>query len=323
MLPHRKIIAWILMFMVAFVAYFGFSAVTDAVVVDGASVFLVPAIWFLVTISLFSVGALLWQERMYKGVASVVVILPSLFFAPTLSHLGILLIAGLCVFGGLLHVGREISERIHLSLYRCVRVGLGSIIFALSIVISSQYYVHISPLTWEQLVPSFDLAQGSGAWLFRLAGTVSPSLATVQDRNLSVDTFLRELRPTVEVGGPGETLSNGIDEAVRQAEIVRSKIELSRLLGRSVSGDESMNAILSEVLRKKVTTFITGGVSEKTSKVPFFPYFLAILLFFTIYPIGSLLALPALALATIIFTLLVRNSLISVKSVSIEQEVIV
>ncbi|MGB3073261.1 MAG: hypothetical protein IPJ68_01815 [Candidatus Moraniibacteriota bacterium] len=323
MLSNRPIIALILLFAVALIGYFGFSSIMDAVLVEGASVFVAPAAWFFIILTLFSVGALVWHERMYQTAASIVLVISSFFFAPTLAHAGVSVVAGLCVFAGLLHIRRELTARIRLSLYRSVAVGVAPIILALSLVISSQYYTHVSTLSWDRLVPSFDLAEGSGAWLLRLAGTLSPSLAALQDRNLSVDEFLRDLKPAVEVGGPEETISNGIGEAVRQAEVIRSKLELSRLLGRSVNGDESMNALLSEALRKKTVAFVSGDAVGNTKAVPFLPFFLAILLFFTIYPILSLLIPLVLSLATVIFATLVRSGLIVVKKVPAEQEVIV
>lgn len=323
MTSKRQIIALILLFAVAIVAYFGFSSVTDAVLVTGASVFVAPAIWFFIVLTLFSVGAVVWRERPYQAVASLILVLPSFFFMPTLSHAVVLCIAGLFVFGGLLRISRELMSRIKFSLYRTVFIGLSPIILALSLIISSQYYTHINTLPWDQLVPSFDLAEGTGAWMLRVAGKLSPSLATLQNRNLSVDSFLRELRPVVEVGGSEETISNGLGEAVRQAEILRSKLELSRLLGREVKGDENMNTILSEVLRKKVIAFVSGNNAGDTTAVPFLPFFLAILLFFTVYPFGTILAPVALSVATVFFALLVRSGFITLKKVPAEQEIVV
>lgn len=323
MTSKRQIIALILLFAVAIVAYFGFSSVTDAVLVTGASVFVAPAIWFFIVLTLFSVGAVVWRERPYQAVASLILVLPSFFFTPTLSHAVVLCIAGLFVFGGLLRISRELMSRIKFSLYRTVFIGLSPIILALSLIISSQYYTHINTLPWDQLVPSFDLAEGTGAWMLRVAGKLSPSLATLQNRNLSVDSFLRELRPVVEVGGSEETISNGLGEAVRQAEILRSKLELSRLLGREVKGDENMNTILSEVLRKKVIAFVSGNNAGDTTAVPFLPFFLAILLFFTVYPFGTILAPVALSVATVFFALLVRSGFITLKKVPAEQEIVV
>lgn len=323
MSSQRQIIALVILFAVAFVAYFGFSSVTDAVLVSGASVFLAPMAWFFLLITLFSIGSIIWRERIHQVVASLLIVLPSLFFAPTLTHAVLLVVAGIFVFGGLLRIGRELGARLKFSLYRSVFVGMSQIIFALSLVISSQYYSHIEPLPWDRLVPSFDLAEGTGAWMLRVAGTFSPSLASLQNRDLSVDDFLYELRPAVEVGGSTESLSNGLGEAVRQAEILRSKIELSRLLGREVGGDESMNEILSEVLRKKIVAFVSGNAAGSADTVPFLPFFLAILLFFTIYPFGTFLAPVALALAAVFFALLIRAGFVAIKKVPAEQEIVV
>lgn len=323
MSSQRQVIALVILFAVAFVAYFGFSSVMDAVLLTGASVFLAPIAWFFLAITLFSVGAVIWRERTYQSVGSALLVLPSFFFAPTLTHAAILVVASLLIFSGLIRIGHELASRLRLSLYRSVFVGMSQIILACSLVISSQYYTHIEPLPWNRLVPSFDLAEGTGAWLLRIAGTFSPSLASLQNRDLSVDEFLTDLRPVVEVGGSTETVSNGIGEAVRQAEILRSKIELSRLLGREVGGTESMNEILSEVLRKKIVAFVSGNTAETTGSVPFLPFFLAILLFFTIYPVGSLLAPFALSLAAVLFALLVRSGFVVIKKVPAEQDVLV
>lgn len=323
MSSQRQVIALIILFVVAFVAYFGFSSVMDAVLLAGASVFLAPIAWFFLAITLFSVGAVIWRERTYQSAGSILLVLPSFFFAPTLAHAAILAAASLLIFSGLIRIGHELASRLRFSLYRSVFVGMSQIILALSLVISSQYYTHIEPLPWNRLVPSFDLAEGTGAWLLRIAGTFSPSLASLQNRNLSVDEFLTDLRPVVEVGGSTETVSNGIGEAVRQAEILRSKLELSRLLGREVGGTESMNEILSEVLRKKIVAFVSGNTTETTGSVPFLPFFLAILLFFTIYPVGSVLASLALSLAAVLFALLVRAGFIVIKKVPAEQDVMV
>ncbi len=279
MSSHRQTIALILLFGIAAPAYFGYSAVMQAVLVEEASVFIVPLLWFVLTLTVFSTGAVLWQGIAERSMASGLLILPSMFFAPSLMHGAVILVAALIVFGGLLRISRELASRLRFSVYRSVFVGLAQIIFALSLVISSQYYVHVDTLSWDRLVPSFDLGEGTGAWLLRTIGTVSPSLVSLQDRELSVDGFLREVRP-VQSSDESLGLEKSVVEAVRQAETMRSKTELSRLLGREVGGDEKMNEILSEVLRKKVIAFVSGGTPTASGNVPFLPFFLAILLFF-------------------------------------------
>lgn len=322
MLLKRQDIAILSLSLAAIAAYFGFSSVTDAVLVEGASTFVAPMAWFLVVLTLFSIGSLTWRERGYQWAAGLVLVIPSLFFALTIPHLGVVVIAGLFIFFGIHRIGRELDARIRVSLYRPVSVGIPQVVLALSLAISSQYYAQINTFSWDQLVPSFDLAEGAGAWMLRAAGKLSPSLTALQNRDLSVDAFLSELRPIVEVGETGETLGAGVGEAVRQAEMMRSKMELSHLLGREVGGEESVNAILSEVLRKKMIAFVTKGTSDSTP-VPFLPFFLALLLFFTVYPFGALLVPIALWLATGIFTFLVRSHGIELRSVPAERESIV
>ncbi len=322
MTSKRQIIALILLFLVGLFSWFAFSSVTNAVFSKTASVFIVPVIWFFLLLTAFSLASILWQESVYRSIGSVLFLLPSLFFAPSLAHLGIIALGALFVFIGLIRIDREIGERVRISIYRAVGVGFAQVLFALTLVISSQYYHNVNTLSWDELVPNFDLAEGTGAWLLRTASQFSPSLSTLQDRNLSVDSFLEELRPVVMLEN-GNVVERGVTGVLRQAEIIRSKAELSKLLGREVAGTENMNAVLSEVLRKKVIAFVSGREEKASNPVPFLPFFLSILLFFTVYPLGSIIGSFSLSLATVIFLALIRAKMIEVKRVPAEREIIV
>lgn len=322
MTSKRQAIALTLLFLVGIFSWFAFSAVMNAVFTKSASVFVVPVIWFFLLLAAFALASILWQEGVYRSIGSVVFLLPSLFFAPSLSHLGIIAIAAIFVFIGLVRIGREIEERIRISIYRAVGVGFAQVLFALTLVISSQYYHNVNTLSWDELVPNFDLAEGTGAWLLRTASRFSPSLSALQNRDLSVDSFLEELKPVVMLED-GNVVERGMSGALRQAEMLRSKAELSKLLGREVAGTENMNAVLSEVLRKKTVAFVSGREDRASSSVPFLPFFLSILLFFTVYPLGSIIGSFALSLATVIFFALVRAKMIEIKRVPAERELIV
>lgn len=318
----RQIISLLLLGLTALFAALAFSSVADAVFSKTASVFLVPAVWFLLLLTVFVLGTVLWQQTIHRTFGSALLLSSSLFFAPSVIHAGIVILGMIIVFIALIRIEREFSERTHISIYRGVTVGFAQIVFALALVISSQYYQHTNTLTWDELVPSFDLAEGTGAWFLRTAGQFSPSLATLQNRNLSVDSFLQEVKPVVMLEN-GNMVDRGINEALRQAEVLRSKSELSRLLGREVAGNESINEVLTEVLRKKMIAFVSGSEKRSSSAVPFLPFVLAILLFLTVYPFGSIIGTIALSMAALIFAGLIRSRVIEVKVVSAEREIIV
>lgn len=324
MASKRQAIALTLLFLTAVFSSFAYSAVMSAVFTKDASVFVVPIVWFFLLLMVFVLGSVLWQETASRAIGSIVFLSPSIFFAPSLPHLGIIFLGSVITFVGLIRIEKEFAERTKVSIYRGVGVGFAQVIFALTLVVSSQYFHHVNSLTWDELVPSFDLAEGTGAFLLRTASALSPSLSALQDRNLSVDSFLQELKP-VSVVGETSALEKGVSEALRQAEIFRSKTELSRLLGREVSGDENMNAVLSEVLRKKLIAFVSGRSeqSASTNPVPFLPFFLTILLFLTVYPLGALLGSLSLSFASLIFHFFIRSGLIVLKRVPVEREIIV
>lgn len=322
MTPQRQILAWVLLVVLLIVATGTFSAIANAVLATEASVLVAPTVWFLLLLLVIALGSIIWIGWKYQVLAICFLLLPGFFFAFTLTHVVVSLVAGLCLLGGLLKIQGELKARLAFSFYRTVTSGSSLIILALSLIISSQYFIHIETRSWDELVPNFDLAEGTGAWILRVAGKFSPALSSLQDRNLSVDRFLTDVRPVVAVNESGQALGQGIGEIFQQAELARSRLQLSRLLGRDVQGSENINQVLSEVLRKKVVAFVSGGGGSHQKAVSAVPFFLALLLFFTLYPVGMLVFPIALTLAALVFTFFVRAGFLTVKKVPVEQEVL-
>jgi hypothetical protein len=322
MASSRFILALSLLFCTAFLSYGAFGSVMDAVFSDGASDFLIPLIWFSALLTVFSLGTIVWREQSLRVTGVILFLVPSLLFAPGWVHAAVIVFSCLVVFGAELRINQEIRERLRLSLYRSVWTGFSALLFALSLAVSSQFYAHARSLPWEQLVPSFDLAEGTGAWLVRSLGKVNPAVQQLQDENLSVDTFLFEVRD-VRITELSEAVGRETIEGIRRAEAARSKLELSRLLGREVSGNERMQDVLSEVVRKKVVAFLSGGVERENLPVPVLPLFLAFLLFLTVYPLGTFFGPLALVVAQLAFAYFRRCGVIKTRAVTAEQECLI
>lgn len=293
----RKILGLCLLFAGGVFGFGAWYTLSRGILIAEASTFLVPFLWYLPLILSLLLGALLWQERSFALAGTVAIFLPSILQAPTVTHSLIVVGSGALVFLGIQRVQSELNERIHLALRRSLLAGAPLFVLGMSLVLSSQYFVQAQTLSWERLVPSFDLAEGAGPVVIQMIKPFYPELGRLQDKTVTVDSFLREVQESSRSEAPA-VLPRATQDMLWEEELARTKKELSRLLGREVLGTENMQALLNEVLRKKTIAL----VSEESTKlpVPVLPLFLAILLFLTLYPLLAFL-MPFVSLLAVLF----------------------
>ncbi len=294
-------------------------ALSRAVLVEEASSFLVPTLWFTVLFLFLLTGAMLWQEKQFAVLAAFFLVIPSLFEALSPWHALLVTISGILVYFGLRRIQHELDERLHLSVRRSLLSGMTLLVFGVTITLSSQYFVHVETLSWERLVPSFDLAEGTGPLLLRMIKPLYPGIDTLQDRSVTVDSFLREVQVRNETPVMNAPLE--VQNMFWEQELTRTKKELGRLLGREVVGTENMQTILAEVLRKKTVALFPNEDSKLP--IPILPFFLSLLLFLTLYPLLAFLVPLVGLLAALLFRIFtalgwVRKNLMSVEKEQIE-----
>lgn len=291
-------------------------ALSRAVLLEEASSFLVPTIWFSFLFLSLLTGVILWQENEFSVLAAFFVVIPSLFEAISPWHALLVTVSGLIIFSGLRRIQHELRERLHLSVRRSLLAGMTLLVFGVSLTLSSQYFVHAETLSWERLVPSFDLAEGTGPFLLRAIKPFYPEVDTLQDKTVTVDSFLREVQ--VRNDTPVMNAPLEVQSMFWEQELARTKKELGRLLGREVIGTENMQAILGEVLRKKTVTLFSH--ESKKLPIPILPFFLSFLLFLTLYPLLAFCVPFVGLLVALLFRIFLRLGWIRRSLVSVEQE---
>lgn len=290
-----------------------------AVLVEGASSFLIPSLSVAGLLLLVFLGSLVWQERSFQWLAASFLVIPSMLSALSLSHgLVMILAIGLIAFG-LHRIHQELHERIHLSIRKSILLGTTPLLLAISLLLSSQYYVHAEQLSWNRLVPSFNLAEGFGPLAIKLIAPFYPEMQKLNDAEVTVDSFLTEVQ-TREKPSWIEFVPPAGQETLLKGELERTKSELGRLLGRQVMGHENMQALLAEIIQQKTFTLLSK--EQQILPVPILPFILSLLLFLTVYPLMAFLA-PLVVLIVIgLFQLLRRTGWLVVKTESVEREFI-
>ena len=272
-----------------------------------------PLIWFSVLSAFFFVGAVVWSNVLLRILGSVLVFIPSLVFMHSWIHLGILSVAVLlaCWSGHIIQ--NETVERLIFHFFRTVRTGQLALVFALSLGLSSGYFMFMRDASWEQLVPRFQFGDGATKLIFKSAAFFYPELKKAADQNVTVDEFLLSMRANQTEAAPAEPAKtaasffsvpgvaeymneNGFSGEVLSDEELAQKMfvltgheQMASLIGRPVMGDERIADIFSLAIQKKVTLFLKGGEAMKQAPPKAVPFLLTVLLFLTLLSLGSVL----------------------------------
>jgi hypothetical protein len=288
----------------------------------------------------FFLGAILWHERYERILGATLPFLPIIFFAQELviviSVVGAILLTYLAIH----FIQKEKRERIRFQYFRVNQAGQLYFVMALALTISVAYFTLIRQASWEELVPKLRLGESSTTLLLRVIATWQPELANVKSEELTVDEYLLSL--AVE---PDETkekkldddqllsfevsLIPGIEENLRVAGLTMEDVRNSPqarnfylesghrhftwLVGGEVRGDEPINAVVSQVIQRKIIRTLDGSNQASQLSADTVPIAIAVVLFLALIPLGTLLGYIWLLLGYLIFIFLLRTGQLEIR----------
>ena len=328
-LSSQKMTKSLLVVSALFLSVLGWASV-DMLITRSASGWATAIGAFSAVAIVFLCAALIFRERKSRAIFVSVVFLPSLFFSPSIAHLAFVLLSGFMLFRGMSKVEEDMNFRLKLSLKKSMGAGVFSFSFAVALLIASAYYTHIRFSSWEDLVPRFTLAQGSGDVLLWAMGTAYPELGKIRKDGMTVDSFLQGMiasRKTPEEEPSFASLvprGNAPEDELlsKEMELSLGRLQMSRLAGRTISGDERVVDVLGEAFRHKIVALVSGDNAKKDLPAGVFPFFLSVLLFVTILSLSSLLRWVWVSGAALLMKLLIRVRVFSVQRIQAEQEVL-
>jgi hypothetical protein len=185
----RKAVELVLSLFALGFSLLGFASVASSVSADDGR-WGVPLLWFSLLAVCFLSAGVLYRKRSMVVAFIACSIGPSLLFAFTFAHLFLVALSVLLMSVGFLKIGDDLGSRLSISFRRSMGVGAFFFALPLSLLIASQYYVEIRSDSWQDLVPRFSLAEGSGDLILRAAGSISPEIGKIRDERMTVDSFL-------------------------------------------------------------------------------------------------------------------------------------
>ncbi len=331
---RKNILKFSLLFLSFAVAFFAWFSLNNAILIPNSSVWLVPMIWFSLFYIVYSLEFILISEKLLINLSIALGIFLSLIFVHIIWHFLFLLLAiGLFVIS-FKQIKNDLGQNVKLYLPKTLRMGKVSFIFALALVISSQYYFQAKAVGLLKF-PVFDVGVILENSLVRnILYKLNPDLQKINDKNLTVDQMiLQNYQASQILGEKSELLSvtqgnqailsvdlQKIEELQKQKILEAGRAQLGKMANRTLTGSEKVMDVFTIIVNQKIQSLISPDYAYKN--FPVIPIYMAIILFLTVLSLGAFLSRILVHLINFIFWILILTKIVEIKKVPVEMEVI-
>lgn len=348
---RKNILKYVLLGLMIIASFFAWFSVYRAMKIPEASTWLVPAICFSFYVILICLVAVLVRQEIVVELAIIFSFLLSLPFTFSVWYLLILTLCVLLMLYAVRNIREDLDLNVKISLWKSLFMGKFKIALALAIIISSQYFFFVNKTDGQKTVPKLDTSVMSSKLIEPILGIINPEFKKIQQDGLTVDQFILENQKNNESNFlinneemidqqiPADLPSKQRESLKQQAlqEIADSKSQLfeknnelvlmegrkqiSEMIGKDINGSEKIADVFAGLIDKKINDFFQPEVGENAPS-SLLSYIITAVLFLTIWPIGSVLALVWFIFVIIIFKILLYLGFVEIQTVTVEREVI-
>lgn len=307
---RNKILEPAMLAGVALSAFLAWTALYRAATVEGASVWGVPiTVFLLFLVALFMSAVLVKRTASLKTVLAVSLLL-SLVFAATPLHFAFLLPAIGLAWRGANDIRDGLYFSSKLRFFSSLMNGRSFFVYALIIVITSQYYALVSRSGGEVNLPTFKVSRNVAFKIGELYGRINPKYSFFSSaRGMTVDKFILQNRGA---GLPGEGAETG-------KLLERERKQLSALTGRPLDGSEPVAELFVDLVTGKINEYFSAGLAQ-SGESSSLPLFLSCVLFLTLLPLAAIIGYAGIFLSLLICGFLMKKGVIRKKLTHIQAE---
>ena len=348
----RRTLESILISITMITGFLSWFVVDRAITVVDSSTWAIPILCFSLYIIAICLSIILVRDTLLLELALLASMLLSFIFVRDIFHIFGIIIATYCIAMSTHKIRRDLDLNVKVSLWKSLHVGRVMLLLALSITVTSQYYVTIGKTDGEKNIPQFDLSLISSKVVMPMLATFNPSFKMITDDELTVDQFILQAQDDMSPNGQTDSLEELIEEQLPQSltpeekeqikaqemekiaaaqsqmkqknkELIlgEGRRQLATMVGHEISGQEKISAVFTGLINKKMNDYFRPDVTQGKKHSPF-PIILALILFLTVYPIGSILSNIWFLITKLVFSLLLKMKVIKINSITVEKQVI-
>jgi len=340
-MQKRKILEYFLFVLTATEAFFFWRACDQAIRAYDSSVWWLPISIFTLFFAGFCLEAVLLKKKSILVLLAVVSLDLSFIFSFSFWHLVVSVLAMFFIAAAENRIKNDLFYAVKINIWKSLRTGSTLLVFAFSLTVASFYYSEARDFPPEKLVPRF----GTGSITSQLVGKVMNFMfPKMQETNgdFTVDKMISEdekiksaVMSIADISAKSQMQQNtsDIDQAIINEkkqeiyqEMMRSITEgfhqqMGNFAGAELKGDEGTSDVFTELINRKINEVIVPKLSERNI-LPIVPVAIALLLFLTIFPIGSFLSPIWVGIVYLFFIILVKTKIINIVKIPAEVEII-
>ncbi len=330
----KNILKFSFFFLSLVAAFFSWFSVSRAITVPNSSVWLLPMLWFSFLYIIYSLEFVLVSEKLLIMLSIGIGIFSSFVFVHNFWHFFILLLA----FGLLLisyhQIKTDLGQNVKLHLPKTLRMGKVSFIFALALVISSQYYFQAKAVGILKL-PTFDASTIlENSWARQILYKLNPDLQKLNDKNLTVDQLILQNYQDSQANSDETDLLNlaqgnqvispinlqRIEDLRKQKILEAGREQLETMANRKLTGSEKVSDVLTEIMNQKIQSLVSPDYAN--DKFPAVPLGMAFILFLTVLSLGAFILRITVYIVSFIFWIFKSTRVVAIRKVTVEMEAI-
>jgi hypothetical protein len=351
-----KILKYILVTLTLLGAFFAWLAVDQAINVEGASIWGLPILLFSLLFIFLYLSIILIRKIPILQAMLGTVFLASFIFAFSFAHIVAIILAYLLALWSMIRIKADLHLNVKVNLWKSIRVGSSLMLFSFAVAITSQYYCEIKSRSAEHLMPHFSVGKTTGGLTSKFLSVMNPEFKNLDQEGLTIDQFIlqtqkEQIKNASASGEIGIKIDQQIEKtganlSLEQKQILREdalkkindsnesmSIEQEQLLlaegrkkfseiaGVTLAGDEKVSEVLSAFINQKIDQYLGSDMTDSQESSPL-PLIMALGLFLTILPIGSLLSALWIMVVEMVILIFTKTKLISIVKVPVEMEVI-
>ncbi|MDO8240980.1 MAG: hypothetical protein Q7T51_03315 [Candidatus Moranbacteria bacterium] len=349
-----KILKYTLIALSLIVALLAWQSVDRAINVVGSSVWGMPILFFSSLFVLLYLSIVLIRRMIILQSMLLAIFATSLPFAFSLGHSIVMILAFLFSLWSVAKIKRDLHLNVKVSLWKSIRTGSALMLLAFSLMITSQYYTEIKNMSSARIMPQFNVGEMTGGLTSKLLSAMNPDFKNLDQEGLTIDQFILQIQKNqdadstndinsqidqmIEDSNPNLTLaqkkalredalkkmngaSAGIKNGQDQLIIQEGRKKFSEIAGVQLTGNEKVSDVLSDIVNRRINQYLGSGLAGSQQSSPL-PFIMAIGLFLTIVPLGSLLSTLWLIVIEGIIWIFIKTELITIAKVSVEMEII-
>ncbi len=274
----------------------------------------------------WSLGAILVKNNQLFFIATLISLFSGLFFVQSFQFAVIIAISLLILWFGRKLVREELSSRIKISIWNSLRIERRFFVFAVAIIITSQYYFGSGFSDDYKKLPKMNIGERQILWSMRIISKINPKfIGDYENINaMTVDDFIASKiannEPSDETSQ--RNLMNGFKEKKNVTMVESGRKNFSDMLGENISGNEKLIEVFAKIINKKINKILDVNIGYMDQRIPIMHGVFTTLLFLSIVSIGMLISPLLIVAVWALFKLMILFGFVSIAKKEAEIEII-